>query len=383
MEYRQRANRLGRGGGVAEAPELLGRGTHHAVLHLLHRCVCVNLFGSEGAHQRLVTEGVRSRAFLERYRADRFHILFLARERTHHVEHIAIEDILVFGSIHRPLHLHHTGIFQLLGGAVIQQLGSEVERFVHQGIVLVVNGLGHRAHQQLCLDGQALVLLGGRQQDEACIGVLGAIHVDGLRLAVLVGVSDIKIFHGLIAREWHLHLAFLTALRAWHDVVSCEVHVVGCRPRLHDGHRLAVNHLPGISLLSIHLIRQGFLVGDALAATCHLAPVVGGDDKGTATIVSPEFGSTIIIITNGLMGNTSKRDALINTMEIPFASRACPSDKGSAIGIGPISCDRTIRQTVRHVYLRIASMSDESTNMTFCNRHISTHPYLLYGEGGR
>ena len=254
---------------------------------------------------------------------------------------------------------------------------------MQHGIVLVIDGLRHRAYRQFGLDGHALVLLGGRHQDEARVGVGLAFHVDFSRQSILVGISHIESLHGLVAREGNLQHAFLVILRAGNNVVGLEVHVRSRRPGLHDGHGLAVHHLPCTSLLAVHLLSHGTLVGNALAAAGHLAPVVGGDDKGTATIVSPVFGSTIIIITNGLMGNTSKRDALINTMQNPFASRACPSDKGSAIGIRPFSCERTIRQTVRHVYLRIASMSDESTNMTFCNRHISTHPYLLYGEGGR
>ena len=119
MEHRQRADRLGRGSGIADTPELLGSGTHHAILHLWHSRARIELFGGEGAHQRLVAEGIGCGALLERHSADGLHVILLTRQRTHHVELIACDGIGVFGGIHLPFQLNRTGIFQFLGGLVV------------------------------------------------------------------------------------------------------------------------------------------------------------------------------------------------------------------------------------------------------------------------
>ena len=244
MELRQRALRLRPGSGVAEAPQLLGGGPRHDIAHLWHCRTLVDVFGGEGAYQRLVAEGVGSGALLEGHSADAHQVVVLAGQRAHHVELVAADGILIRGGVNLPLQFHGAGIGQLIVGAEAQQAGRQPERAVQHGVLLVVDGLSHRAHRQLGRNLQARVLLGGRHQDEASVGVVLAILMDALRLSVLVDIGDVEIFHGLVAREGNLQHALLVLLRAGHHVVGLEVHVVGRRPSFHDGGGLATNDVP-------------------------------------------------------------------------------------------------------------------------------------------
>ena len=269
---------------VAHAPHLLGRSTHHHIFHR-HAALLQHVL-RQYADKRRVLIGVVGLCIVQGHRSDGLQVLVAARQRAHHHKLVALYHILVAGGVDIPFQLHGTGIGEHLVGGEAQHAGLEVEGTVHRGVVLVVEGHVELSHLQFHRQPHVLMLLGGRQVDEAGVGILWIRNsVDGLSGTALVGIGTFYPQQRLVAREGHFHLALLALVHAGRDVVGLEGHVVARRPRLQYGHCLAVGHLPRTFFLAVHQVHHLRLVG--LVVVIGVGPTIAGHAQRTRSIAAP------------------------------------------------------------------------------------------------
>ena len=183
-------------------------------------------FSGERTGQCRILIGVVGLIAFQHHRPDGLQVGILPRERAHDEELVALHDIGIVGILHFPLQLHGSGIGEHAMRVESEHLSREVARIVHRLVVFYLMSQYSEAVDQCRVQFEVLVLLSGRNHDEAGEGVFRKRGAgDGLCVAVLVGIGAADPCHGLSARERYLQHAFFALIRSWHNVVGLEFHV--------------------------------------------------------------------------------------------------------------------------------------------------------------